>query len=201
MACRSSARSRRAPCRWNAVGGGPGRLIRRPDQGRTAARLLVAPDEFQPRLRVVGIEHARFDLLAFYAVDLLVDDILAAERLHQIGVTGIATERSFALDYARRGGGLGRCGRRGEREHSCHQAHACGSRLYRTGHRFVLPRDESKMRSKRYCLSAALTSFTASSLAHSAGPATVPSSHPAGSTSSVVGIPAARPTIFKSWNT
>ena len=49
-----------------------------------------------------------------------------------------------------------------------------------------------------YFSSAAVTSLTASALAHSAGPAMVPISHPAASTSSVVGIPAARPMIFKS---
>ena len=52
-----------------------------------------------------------------------------------------------------------------------------------------------------YLSTAAVTSLSASALAHSAGPATVPISQPAGSTRSVVGIPAARPTILRSWNT
>src|SRR4051812_22982698 len=47
-------------------------------------------------------------------------------------------------------------------------------------------------------VSAACTSFMASSLAHSAGPASVPISQPCGSTSSVVGMPNALPTSFKS---
>ena len=44
-----------------------------------------------------------------------------------------------------------------------------------------------------YFANAAVTSFTASSLAHSAGPASVPISQPAGSTRMVVGMPIARP--------
>ena len=47
--------------------------------------------------------------------------------------------------------------------------------------------------------SAALIIFTASSLAHSAGPAMVPISQPLRSTSRVVGMPKARPTAFRSW--
>jgi hypothetical protein len=42
------------------------------------------------------------------------------------------------------------------------------------------------------------TSATPSWLAHSAGPAAVPISQPAGSTSSVIGNPNARPTSFRS---
>jgi len=49
--------------------------------------------------------------------------------------------------------------------------------------------------------SAAETSFTASSLPHSAGPAMVAISQPDGSTSNVVGMPSARPTTLSSWNT
>ena len=51
-----------------------------------------------------------------------------------------------------------------------------------------------------YFASAAWISLTASSLAHSAGPAMVPISQPCGSISSVVGMPKARPIAFKSWN-
>ncbi len=46
-----------------------------------------------------------------------------------------------------------------------------------------------------------VTSFRASSLVHSAGPASTPSSQPCGSTSSVVGMPNAQPTALRSWNT
>ena len=49
--------------------------------------------------------------------------------------------------------------------------------------------------------SAASISLTASSLAHSAGPASAPSSQPFGSISSVVGMPNALPIAFRSWNT
>ena len=49
--------------------------------------------------------------------------------------------------------------------------------------------------------SAASISLTASSLAHSAGPASTPSSQPCGSISKVVGMPNALPTAFRSWNT
>ncbi len=48
--------------------------------------------------------------------------------------------------------------------------------------------------------SAALISATASLLAHSAGPAMLPISQPCGSTSSVVGMPKARPMALRSWN-
>ena len=48
---------------------------------------------------------------------------------------------------------------------------------------------------------AAVTSLIASSLAHSAGPASVASSQPFGSTISVVGMPKALPIAFRSWNT
>jgi len=48
---------------------------------------------------------------------------------------------------------------------------------------------------------AAVSSFTASSLAHSAGPAMVAISQPAPSTSTEVGMPSARPTALRSWNT
>src|SRR5262245_64344600 len=61
----------------DAVGGGPGRLILRSDR-RLAASLLVTPDDFELGLRVVRIEHAGPDLLAFRAVDVLVDDGAAA---------------------------------------------------------------------------------------------------------------------------
>lgn len=49
-----------------------------------------------------------------------------------------------------------------------------------------------------YCPEAALMSFTASSLAHSAGPAMVAISQPTPSTSTEVGMPSARPTAFSS---
>ena len=58
-----------------------------------------------------------------------------------------------------------------------------------------------RARVTRHFASAAVTSFTASSLAHSAGPAMVAISQPDGSTSSVVGMPSARPTTLSSWNT
>ena len=45
---------------------------------------------------------------------------------------------------------------------------------------------------------AALTSFTPSALAHSAGPAMVPSSQPEGATRSVVGMPNALPASLRS---
>src|SRR6266851_634157 len=48
---------------------------------------------------------------------------------------------------------------------------------------------------------AALTSFTPSSLAHSAGPAILPISQPERSTITVVGMPKALPAIFRSSNT
>ena len=50
----------------------------------------------------------------------------------------------------------------------------------------------------RHFPSAASISLTASSLAHSAGPASVPSSQPCGSTSSVVGMPNALPAALRS---
>ena len=50
-----------------------------------------------------------------------------------------------------------------------------------------------------YWPTAAWISLTASSLAHSAGPAIVPISQPSLSTSRVVGMPKARPISFKSW--
>src|SRR5262249_1352069 len=40
----------------NAVRARPGRLILGPDLSRSAPRLLVPPDEFQPRFRVIGIK-------------------------------------------------------------------------------------------------------------------------------------------------
>jgi hypothetical protein len=53
-----------------------------------------------------------------------------------------------------------------------------------------------------YCrASAALTSLTPSSLAHSAGPAMVPIAQPDGSTIRVVGMPNALPAVFSSSNT
>ena len=48
---------------------------------------------------------------------------------------------------------------------------------------------------------AALTNFTPSSLAHSAGPAMLPISQPERSISSVVGMPKALPAVFRSSNT
>ena len=47
---------------------------------------------------------------------------------------------------------------------------------------------------------AAWISLTASSLAHSAGPAMVPISQPLESISTVVGMPKARPVALRSWN-
>jgi hypothetical protein len=52
-----------------------------------------------------------------------------------------------------------------------------------------------------YRPSAARTSFRASSLAHSAGPASEAISQPFGLTSSVVGMPIALPMDLRSWNT
>src|SRR5580693_1946302 len=48
---------------------------------------------------------------------------------------------------------------------------------------------------------AALTNFTPSSLAHSAGPAMLPISQPERSIRSVVGMPKALPAVFRSSNT
>jgi hypothetical protein len=58
----------------------------------------------------------------------------------------------------------------------------------------------ARRRSKRagYGLIAALTSFTPSSLTHSAGPAMAPISQPAGSTMTVVGMPKALPASLRS---
>ena len=52
-----------------------------------------------------------------------------------------------------------------------------------------------------YRPSAVLTSFTPSSLAHSAGPDSEAISHPFGSINSVVGMPIALPTALRSWKT
>ena len=61
--------------------------------------------------------------------------------------------------------------------------------------------DRIRMSQTPYRPSAALTSFTLSSLAHSAGPDNEAISHPFGSISSVVGIPIALPTALRSWKT
>jgi hypothetical protein len=181
----------------NAVRVGPGRLILRPDHRRPAPQFLIAPDEFQPRLGVVRIEHAGLCLLPRGAIDLAVDDV-GAEGLHQVGMARISAERPLARDHTR-GCLLPPC-HRGHREQSRDHSDRCGRRFHRIGHP---ARSRHKSETPRwgraiYRLSAAVTSFTASSLAHSAGPATVPISQPAGSTRSVVGIPAARPTILRS---
>lgn len=55
-----------------------------------------------------------------------------------------------------------------------------------------------QMELRLYFAVAALRSVTASSLAHSAGPAIVAISQPAPSTSTEVGIPSARPALFRS---
>lgn len=57
---------------------------------------------------------------------------------------------------------------------------------------------KQEMELRGYFAVAAWISFTASSLAHSAGPAMVPISQPAPSTSTDVGMPSARPALFRS---
>src|SRR5262249_50584047 len=119
----------------NAVRARPGRLILGPDLRRPAPRLLVSPDEFQPRFRVIGIKHAGLDFLVLPIADLLVVDVVVSECLHQAGMAAVATEGSFALDHARRRRALRQCHRRGQSEQPRYQAHRCECGVDRRGHR------------------------------------------------------------------
>jgi hypothetical protein len=72
---------------------------------------------------------------------------------------------------------------------------------YHREFRFGPPDGIGMLQTPCYRPSAALTSFTPSSLAHSAGPDSEAISHPFGSISSVVGMPIALPTALRSWKT
>src|SRR5262245_66534494 len=62
----------------NAVRARPRRLILGPDLPRPAPRLLVPPDEFQPRFRVIGLEHASLDSLVLVIAHLLVGVVVVS---------------------------------------------------------------------------------------------------------------------------